>query len=56
MDLKIFAKTVDEKALQQINTLASIDAFKESKGIEKRRYDVCIHGVEQSYCKLSSGV
>lgn len=31
MDLKIFAKTVDEKALQQINTLASIDAFKESK-------------------------
>lgn len=31
MGLKIFAKTVDEKAMEQINTLASIDAFKGSK-------------------------
>lgn len=31
MDIKIFARTVDEKAMQQINTLAALDAFKDSK-------------------------
>lgn len=31
MNLKVFAKTIDEKALQQIHTLASVDAFKNSK-------------------------